>query len=107
MRFRVRSLERDDDADARRLSSIERPLSIAIAEAKSELEGLRRRLESARQRASVLVGDEPFESGDREPENEQLLLEAEEHLIAGERRVRQLAAHVHHLAVVLELLKRR
>ena len=45
MRFRVRSLERDDDADARRLSSIERPLSIAIAEAKSELEGLRRRLE--------------------------------------------------------------
>ena len=60
MRFRVRSLERDDDADARRLSSIERPLSIAIAEAKSELEGLRRRLESARQRASVLVGDEPF-----------------------------------------------
>jgi hypothetical protein len=51
MRFRVRSLERDDDADERRLSSIERPLSIAIAEAKSEMEGLRRRLESARQRA--------------------------------------------------------
>ena len=45
MRFRVRSLERDHDADARRLSSIERPLSIAIAEAKSEMEGLRRRIE--------------------------------------------------------------
>ena len=107
MRFRVRSLERDDDADARRLGSIERPLSIAIAEAKSEMEGLRRRIESARQRASVLLGDEPFESSNRESGHEQLLIEAEQHLIAGERRIRQLAAHVHHLATVLELLKRR
>jgi hypothetical protein len=107
MRFRVRSLERNDEADARRLRSIERPLSIAMAEAQSEMEGLRRRLELARQRASVLVGDEPFESCDREPENEQLLLEAEEHLTVGERRVRQLVAHVSHLAAVLELLKRR
>jgi hypothetical protein len=106
MRFKVRSFKRDNSADARRLSSIEQTLSAAIAEANSEMEGLRRRLESARQRASVLVGDETFESCDREPENEQLLLEAEEHLIAGERRVRQLAAHVNHLAAVLELLKR-
>ena len=46
------------------------------------MEGLRRRIELARQRASVLVGDEPFEFSDREPDNEQLLPEAEEHLIA-------------------------
>ena len=107
MRFRLRSLARDENADARRLSSIEKSLSTAIAEGESEKEGLRRRIDIARDRASALLGNETSEYMDREPQNEQLLLEAERNLIAGEKRIRQLTAHVEHLGRVLDLLKQK
>ena len=107
MRFRIRSSARDEDADARRLRSIEQSLSTAIAEAESEKEGLRRRIDTARARASALVGNETFEYRDREPQKEELLLEAEQNLISGEKRIRQLTAHVDHLRKVLDLLKQK
>jgi hypothetical protein len=107
MRFRLRSSTRDENADARRLSSIERSLSIAIAEAKSEQEGLQRRLDAARQQASIWLGNQTSEYLDREPESERLLVEAEQNLIAGERRIHQLKAHLDHLARVLELLRQK
>jgi hypothetical protein len=82
MRFRLRSLTRDENADARRLSSIKRSFCIAIAEAMSEKEGLQRRLDSARQPASMLLDNETSDYINREPESERLLLEAERNLIA-------------------------
>jgi len=107
MRFRLRSSTRDESADARRLSSIERSLSIAITEAKSEKEGLQRRLDAARQQASIWLGNQTSEYLDREPESERLLVEAEQNLIAGEKRIHQLKAHLDHLARVLELLQQK
>jgi hypothetical protein len=107
MRFRLRSLMRDENADVRRLSSIERSLSVAIAEAESEKEGLRRRLDSARDRASALLGNETSDYLDREPQSERLLLEAERNLVAGEKRIRQITAHVEHLGKVLDLLRQK
>jgi hypothetical protein len=107
MMFRLRSSTRDENADARRLSSIERSLSIAIAEAKSEKEGLQRRLDAARQQASIWLGNQTSEYLDREPKSERLLVEAEQNLIAGERRIHQLKAHLDHLARVLELLQQK
>jgi hypothetical protein len=107
MRFKLRSSARDKDADAHRVSSIERALSRAIAEAKSEKDGLQRRLDSARHRASALLGNETFEPSDREPENERLLVEAERNLIAGEKRIHQLNSHIGHLASVLALLMQK
>jgi hypothetical protein len=107
MRFRLRSSTRDENADARRLSSIERSLSIAITEAKSEKEGLQRRLDAARQQASIWLGNQTSEYLDREPESERLLVEAEQNLIAGEKRIHQLKAHLDHLARVLELLQQK
>jgi hypothetical protein len=107
MRFRLRSLARDEKADARRLSSIEQSLTSAIAEAELERQGLRRRLDLARDRASSLLGNETSEYLDREPQSERLLVEAERNLIAGEKRIRQLTAHMEHLGRVLDLLKRR
>jgi hypothetical protein len=104
MRFKLRSSARDKDADARRLSSVERALSFAIAEATSEKDGLQRRLDSARHQASVLLGNETFEYSDREPEGERLLLEAERNLIAGKKRIHQLNSHINHLANLLALL---
>jgi hypothetical protein len=55
MWFRIRSPARDETSDALRLSSIEQSISIAIAEAKSEKEGLRRRIENARARFDRLT----------------------------------------------------
>jgi hypothetical protein len=105
MRFRIRSSARDETTDALRLSSIEQSISIAIAEAESEKEGLRRRIENARVRASTLLGNETFGCQDREPQKEELLLEAERNLISGEKRIRQLEAHMEHLRKVIDLLK--
>ena len=107
MRFRLRSSTRDENADARRLSSMERSLSIAITEAKLEKEGLQRRLDAARQQASIWLGNQTSEYLDREPESERLLVEAEQNLIAGEKRIHQLKAHLDHLARVLELLQQK
>ena len=105
MRFRLRSSGRDESADARRLSSIERSLLDAMSEAGTEKKGLRQRLHTARGRASLLLGNETFGNLDREPKSEQLLLEAERDLMAGERRIHQLSAHQEHLRKVLDLLK--
>lgn len=105
MPFRLRSSVRDESADLGRLGAVERALLDAIAEAESEKKGLKRRLELARARASALLGNETLE--DREPKNEQMLVQAENELIAGEKRIRQLAAHLEHLARVLCLLKQQ
>jgi hypothetical protein len=82
-------------------------LSIAITKAKSEKEGLERRLDAARQQASIWLGNQTAEYLDREPESEPLLAEAEQNLIAGEKRIHQLKAHLDHLARVLELLTQK
>jgi hypothetical protein len=92
MRFKLRSSLRDESADTRRLNSIKRSLSRAIDEATFEKEGLQRRIDAARQQASVLLGSQTSEYLDREPESEQLLLEAERNLVAGERRILELKA---------------
>ena len=107
MRFRLRSSLRDENADARRLNSIERSLSRAINEATFEKEGVQRRINAARQQASVLLGNEASEYLEREPESELLLFEAERSLVAGERRILQLKAHLDHLTKVLQLLEQK
>jgi len=107
MRFKFRSPQRDESADARRLNSIRRSLSRAIDEAIFEKEGLQRQINAARQQASLLLGNQTSEYHDREPESEQLLLEAERNLVAGERRIVELKAHLDHLAQLLQLLERK
>ena len=107
MRFRLRSSLRDENADARRLNSIKRSLSRAINEATFEKEGLQRQINAARQQASVLLGNEASEYLEREPESELLLFEAERSLVAGERQILQLKAHLDHLTKVLQLLEQK
>lgn len=105
MRFRIRSSERDESADADRLRSIERAIVGAIAAARAEEDGLKRRLEDARVRASMLVGTEAFE--DRDEATELMLAGSEREFSAAATRIRQLTAHREHLDRVLQALKQK
>jgi chromosome segregation ATPase len=105
MAFRIRSSARDEKSDADRLASIERALQRAIADAEAEKTGLARRFQSAKDRASMLIGNDATEYLDRDPETERLLTEAERELLAAEARMRQLSAHVNHLRGMLHTLK--
>ena len=107
MRFRLRSLARDESADARRLSAIERALLDAIGDAELEKSGLSRRLEIERGRAAALLGNETPEHPDRDAKSERMLVGAGQNLIAGQKRVRQLDAHLEHLGRLLDLLKEK
>jgi hypothetical protein len=105
VRFRIRSSERDKTSDADRLQSIKRAILSAMDSAQSEEDGLKRRLEGARTRASMLVGNEAFENQQREVATEHLLAGAEREFAAAAQRIRQLADHREHLARVLQALK--
>jgi hypothetical protein len=107
MRFRVRSPVRDQSADAARISSIERSISEAIADANAERNGLARRLDAARARASILVGTDTSDYETRDPKNERLLQEAEDDLVVGQKRVNQLTAHIEHMGRMLDFLKQK
>jgi hypothetical protein len=107
MRFKVRSLGRDDSADARRLGLIERSVLTAIAEAESESKGLEGRVEVARNRAASLMGTEQVDYLDRDQKTEKMLTDVEQQLIAGGNRIRQLNEHLEHLRRVLELLTQK
>jgi hypothetical protein len=98
MRFRVRSPARDQGADVGRLSSIEQSILKAIAEAEAEKKGLARPLEAARARAAVLLGSDTSDYETRDPKSEQLLQQAESDLMAGQKRVNELAAHIGHMS---------
>src|ERR1700722_14090868 len=107
MRFKVRSLGRDNSADARRLGLIERSLHTAIAEAESESKGLERRVEGARNSAASLMGTEQVDYLDRDQKKEKMLSDLEQQIIAGGNRIRQLNEHLEHLRRVLELLTKK
>ena len=107
MRFRVRSPARDQSADADPLSSIEQSILKAIADAEAERNGLARRLEAARGRAAALLGSDTSDYGSRDPKSEQLLQQAEDDLMAAQKRVNELAAHIGHMGRVLDCLRQK
>jgi hypothetical protein len=107
MLFKARSPVRDQSADAHRLSSIEQSILKAIADAEAEKQGLAVRLEAARARAAVSLGTDVSDSTTRDPKSEQLLQQAEQDLIAGEKRVNGLAAHIRHMSQLLDILKQK
>jgi hypothetical protein len=107
VRFRIRSPERDQGADANRLRSIERAITGAIAAVDSEEQGLTRRLEAARHRASLLMGNEPSENFERDGATELMLADSEREFLAAANRLRQLTEHRAHLSRILQALKQK
>jgi hypothetical protein len=104
MRFRIRSAARDESADAKRLAVIERSLRKVIADAEVERNGLNQRIRDAKDQAGMLIGNDTYEYMDREAATEQELSISEQNLLAAEKRMRQLSAHIAHLQRVLEAL---
>jgi hypothetical protein len=104
MAFKFRSAARDQDADARRLGTIEQAIVTAIADAEAEQRGLMRRLEPAQAQAAMLLGNDAYDSAARDPAREKLLQQAEATLM-GQRRANELRTHIAHLRQVLDCLK--
>jgi hypothetical protein len=91
-RFRVRSSQRNAEADRARLARIQQVVSSAIADAEHELDGLRSRLEKARESAALLFGE--TDNGDREEPYQSVRRTIEERLLVAERRIGQLRHHL-------------
>jgi hypothetical protein len=104
--FRFRSPQRDRESDRARLTRIQQNVRSAVTDAESEFNGLRARLEKARQSAAMLL--ENTDNGDREGAHKSELKTVEERLLVGEKRIGQLKDHLAALqriesAVALEL----
>ena len=90
---RFRSKERDLRSDIERLSTIHQVVLRALADTRSEAQGLAARVEDARSRAAFLYGD--VIDGFDEPDGKQseLIQEAERFLVRGEKRRDELGVH--------------
>jgi hypothetical protein len=90
MRFqlRFRSTQHDAESDRARLTRIHQTVRSAVKDAERELNGLRARLEEARQSAALLLAN--MESGDRDQSHDFKLKSVEERLLAAEKRIREL-----------------
>jgi hypothetical protein len=104
MRFKTRSSQRDEDADANRIASIEQSVRKAIVDAEVEKTGLNLRMDKQRAQASVMMGNEIYGDQERDPDAEKLLTNAEREMSRGLARIRKLNAHLDHLHVVLAAL---
>jgi len=90
--FRFRSPQRDTETDHARLARIHQAVRFAVTNAESERNGLRARLEKARQSAGLLVGN--MDNGDRAGAAPSELINIKERLRVGERRISQLKDHL-------------
>ena len=90
--FHFRSPQRDRETDQARLARIHQTARSAVTNAESELNGLRARLERARQSASLLLGN--IDNGDREEASNSELRSVEERMLVAERRIMQLNDHL-------------
>jgi hypothetical protein len=90
--FRFRSAQRDRECDRARLTRFHQTVRSAITDADRELNGLRARLEKARQSAAMLLGN--MESGDHNEGHDSKMRSVEERLLVAENRIVQLKEHL-------------
>jgi hypothetical protein len=90
-RFRFRSPQRDRQNDQGRLTRVHEAARSSIANAESELSGLRARVEKARQSAGFLLENMDNRDG-RGHQSE--LKSLEDRLLVGERRIKELKDHI-------------
>jgi endonuclease YncB( thermonuclease family) len=91
--FRFRSRDRDNGTEKARIATIHECVLSAISSAESELDGLRRRLEYARQAAAAFLANTNGQNDEDHPERtDQTSVEVR--LLAPERRMEELRSHV-------------
>jgi hypothetical protein len=86
--FLFRSPERDGETDRRRLALLQQAVHSAIESAEHESNGLRGRLEKARQSAAFLL--EQMDDGIPEAARQAELANVEQRLVGAERRLARL-----------------
>lgn len=103
--FRTRALARDTATDMRRLSSVHASVLTAIEGAQKEREGLQRRIETYQMQAASLLDNTEY--GRRSAAQEDELRTAEQQVVAGFARIKQLTAHIADLRELLALIEGR
>jgi hypothetical protein len=87
--FLFRSPERDGETDRRRLALLQQSVDAAVESAEHESNGLRGRLEKARQSAAFLF--EQMDDGVPEAARQSELASVEQRLVGAERRLARLS----------------
>jgi hypothetical protein len=90
--FQFRSPDRDQETDNRRVALVQKALRSAVADAEAEVKGLRIRIAKARMSLTSLLAQ--IEDGDPEPALGAQLNSAEQRLLAGEQRLKQMKEHL-------------
>ena len=90
--FQFRSPDRDQETDRCRIALVQKALRSAVADAEAEVKGLRTRVAKARISLTSLLAQ--IEDGDPEPARGAQLSNAEQRLVAGERRLTQMKEHL-------------
>ncbi len=99
---RFRAAERDVQSDAERLGGVLVVVRRALRSIEREKTGLGRRLEEARARAATLMGTEDGIYAEREPDDEQMLVEAETQMMHAYDRLKALASQQTALASAMK-----
>jgi hypothetical protein len=90
--FQFRSPDRDQETDNRRITLVQKALRSAVADAEAEMKGLRRRVAKARMSLTSLLAQ--IEDGDPQPALGVQLNNAEQRVLAGEQRLKQMKEHL-------------
>ena len=89
--FRFRSPDRDQETDNRRITLVQKALRSAVADAEAEMKGLRTRIAKARMSLDIpraVRGWRPAPALGAQLNN------AEQRLLAGEQRLKQMNEHL-------------
>jgi hypothetical protein len=94
--FKVRSPQRDDDTDRKRVEIVMNAIEAALQAAESEQKGLSQRVEEVLARAAVTVGNASDEYLDREPLDDHHQNLFSEEISNGQKRLHSLADTISH-----------
>lgn len=94
--FKVRSSERDEATDRRRIETVMTAIETVLSAAENEQQGLSQRVEDVLARAAVTVGNDSDEYLDREPLDTLHQDLFSEEIANGQRRLKSLADTISH-----------
>ena len=103
--FRTRSLSRDSATDMKRLASVRAAVLEAIEGARKERDGLQQRIETYQMQAASLLDNTEY--GQRTASEESAISAAEQQVVAGFARVKQITSHIADLGELLVLIEGR
>ncbi len=95
-KFKVRTAQRDEDTDRRRVASVVNAIETALSAAEDEQKGLSQRVEDVLARAAVTFGNASDEYLDREPLDTQHQDLFSEEISNGQKRLESLAITISH-----------